>query len=87
MSTPKKKPKRALTLTGKNVKPSVVNTTEIKRRREAMGMTWQQAADKAGWPVQRWGDVEGGRHDDPRISTMEAVATVLRCKVDDLLRK
>lgn len=66
-----------------------VNFDEIRRRREALTLTQQEAADRAELPGEnnaiRWADIERGRREDLRISTLEAVAKALRCKVQDLL--
>lgn len=65
-----------------------MNREEIRRRREAKGMTQGEAAIKAGWGKTgfvRWSRLERGTPKDPAWSTMEAVAKVLRCKLDDLL--
>lgn len=66
----------------------VFNAAEVRRRREAVGMTLQEAADRAGWPAsgrQRWYDLESGRKADPQISTVVAVARALKCRIEDLL--
>jgi transcriptional regulator with XRE-family HTH domain len=67
-----------------------VNFAEIKRRREQLSLTMEEAARRAGHAGDRariwWNDVESGRASpDLRISTLEAVARVLGCRVDDLL--
>ncbi len=67
---------------------SILNLKEIKRRREAVGMTLQEAADRAGWGTngrQRWFQLEAGRPVDPQISTVVAVARALNCQIEDLL--
>lgn len=56
-------------------------------RRQRRKMTLTEAAKAAGWTPQKWANLEAGRRSDPRISTVETVARVLKCKVDDLLRK
>jgi transcriptional regulator with XRE-family HTH domain len=63
-----------------------VNYGEIKIRREAMGLSMSRAADLAGLgSAQRWSDLERGRHANPRVLTLAAVAIVLECSVDDFL--
>lgn len=68
----------------------MVNRTEIKRRRLAKGMTFREAAVAAGWEENdraRWQKLESGTPADPAISTVEAVARALGCKVQDLLKE
>lgn len=56
-------------------------------RRLRKNLTLTEAANRAGWTPQKWANLEAGRRADPRISTLETVAHVLHCRVDDLLRK
>lgn len=66
----------------------VVKTEEIKRRRERLGLTMAEAAKLAGWKTQQaWSGVERGTRPDPQVSTVIRVASVLRCRVDDLVCK
>lgn len=83
----KKQRQSALKKDGRAGTMPVVNFGEVTRRREALGLTMQQAAGAVGWTAQRWGDVERGRRPNPSIATVLAVARVLRCKVDQLLVK
>lgn len=65
-----------------------MNRDEIKRRRKALKLTLKDAGAKAGWGETgfvRWSRLERGTPKDPAVSTMESVAKVLRCKLDDLL--
>ena len=66
-----------------------MNLDEIRRRREEIGYTLQQAADAAGFEGPdvrvRWREIETGKYADPRLSTIEAVARALRCGVSQLL--
>lgn len=63
-----------------------VNFGKIKTLREKKGLSMGEAAKRAGLrTIQRWSDLENGRHDNPRVLTLAAVAKVLGCKVDDLL--
>lgn len=82
----KKKNKSAIERTGLSVYDISVNIAAIKTRREKLKMTQADAASRIGLSTQRWSDLETGRHDNPRVKTMAAVAMVLKCKVDDLLR-
>jgi transcriptional regulator with XRE-family HTH domain len=64
----------------------IVLFAEIKRRREAAGITQAEAARLAGWKSQQhWRNVESGRSPNPRVMTLFAVAKVLGCRVRDLL--
>lgn len=52
-------------------------------------MTFKEAAVAAGWTENeraRWQRFEKGVPADPAISTLEAVAKALGCKVQDLLK-
>jgi transcriptional regulator with XRE-family HTH domain len=68
-----------------------LNHAEVKRRRELLTFTLDEAARRAGFkgPQARvqWHDIESGKKADPRISTVERVAAALGCLVDDLLVK
>lgn len=55
----------------------------VKERRGSYGQT--EIARRAGMTVQQWHDLENGRKPDPRVSTLERVAKVLGCTVDELL--
>lgn len=65
----------------------MVNGKEVKRRREKMKLTQGEAAVSVGWSAQRWSDFENERNPDPRVSTLAAVAKVLKCRLDDLVMK
>lgn len=68
----------------------MVNRKEINRRRLAKGMSYRDAAVAAGWEENdraRWMRLEQGTPADPAISTLEAVARALGCKVQDLLKE
>jgi transcriptional regulator with XRE-family HTH domain len=67
----------------------MVDRDEIKRRRDKLGLTVRDAALRAGWGETgfvRWSRLERGTPKDPALSTMEAVAKVLKCKIDDLVK-
>jgi DNA-binding Xre family transcriptional regulator len=69
---------------------------QIKDRRVALTLTMEEAADRAikalraagqgkiKFTRQRWNDIEHGRFPDIRLSTAEAIASVLECGIDDL---
>ena len=64
-----------------------IKRNEIKRRRKALDLTLVAAATKAGWNnPQDWKRIEDIKS-DLRISTLQRVAKVLGCTVDDLLAK
>lgn len=66
----------------------IVNVEEIRKRRVKLGYTQAQAAKAAGWnSTVQWTDVEGGKRRNPTIGTLVAVARVLGCRVDSILRK
>lgn len=66
----------------------VVRFDEIKRRREAAGLTKAECARRAGFKSQQhWYGMESGRSPNPRIDTLIVVAKVLGCKVRDLLNE
>lgn len=66
----------------------MLNTNYIKQRREALGLTQQQAADAAGLSDrQRWYSLECGRVDNPELFTLLGIARALRCRLDDLVTK
>jgi transcriptional regulator with XRE-family HTH domain len=63
-----------------------VDTVKIKRLREKKGLSQRQAAEAAGWKTaQQWSAIENGKHGNPRVKTLGAMATVLGCRVDQLL--
>lgn len=67
-----------------------VNFNEIRQRRTLAKLSLQQAGEAAGLgegkaAAVRWHNVESGRNNNVRISTLEAVASVLGCLVQDLL--
>lgn len=64
-----------------------LNTEYIRTRREQLGLTQAQAAERAGFPnLQKWSQYENGRIPDPQLSSLEAIAQALNCKVAKLLR-
>jgi transcriptional regulator with XRE-family HTH domain len=58
----------------------------VKRLRVAAGLTQQQVAVAAGLSVSIVAQIEQGTNADPRASTLEALARVLKATVDELLR-
>lgn len=56
---------------------------EIRRRREAQGLTLEQLADRAGLTPNYIGTIENGKR-DPSLSTVMALATGLRISPAEL---
>lgn len=83
----KKKTKYGLTRIRVESYNEAVNGAAVKACRESAGLTQSQAATALGWTVQRWSDFEKARHPNPRIGTLLAVCSVLKCKVEQLLVK
>ena len=62
-----------------------LNTTKVKRKRERLGMTLEEAARTAGLGSrQAWHVVESGKQ-SPRLTTLERMAKALRVRARDLL--
>jgi transcriptional regulator with XRE-family HTH domain len=57
----------------------------LKQLREAAGLSQQELAVAAGLSVSIVSQIEQGRREDPRVSTLAAVARVLSATIDDLL--
>ncbi len=62
-----------------------LNPTKIKARREALGLSQAQAAERAGMSASYYADLERGRYSDPRLVTLEQIAKALRCRLPALL--
>ena len=66
-----------------------VNVPEIRRRRDLLKLTQQEAGERAGFKESaakvQWHAVESGKYANPRLDTLEALAGALRCQVADLL--
>jgi transcriptional regulator with XRE-family HTH domain len=56
----------------------------VRRLRRKLGMSAAELAEKAGISSVRM--IEAGRVDNPRLSTVQALARVLGCSVADLYR-
>lgn len=56
---------------------------EIRRRREAQGLTLEQLADRAGLTPNYIGTIENGKR-DPSLSTVMALSTGLRISPAEL---
>lgn len=58
---------------------------KIRHRREKLKLTQGQLAQAAGMSRPRIVELEGGRSDDTRISTIDRIAAALKCRAADLL--
>jgi transcriptional regulator with XRE-family HTH domain len=58
----------------------------VKRMRSAAGLTQQALAVAAGLSISAITQIEQGTNEDPRASTLSALARVLGVTVDDLLK-
>lgn len=64
-----------------------IDPTKFQARRAALGLTQAQLAERAGMHQTRVSEIERGDNLDPRLSTIEALARALGCRVDQLLEK
>ena len=71
---------RALSATLRDVSFGAI----VKRRREGLGLTLEQLAERAGLSPNYVGTVEKGKR-DPSLSTVLALAKALRVPAGDLL--
>ncbi len=65
--------------------PSVPLKERLKDLREKAGLTQQQVAERAGVSISIVTKIEYGLTEDPRWSTMVALARGLGCSVADLV--
>lgn len=66
---------------------AMLDAAKIKRLRELRGMTQDEAARGAGMSGRsQWNDVESGRRQDVRLSTLEAIARALKVAPSSLLK-
>ena len=64
---------------------TMLRTDEIRRRRERLGLTMAQAAERAGFKTaQHWNSIESGWRPNIQSSSLAAVAKALECLMDDL---
>lgn len=59
--------------------------TRIRKTRERADLTQSEAARRAGLRRQEWYRLESGGREDPRLSTVRAVAAALGVTVGELL--
>lgn len=55
--------------------------TQMKNRREELGLSQLQVAEKAGMTRANYGHIETGRH-EPNLEQMEAIAKVLNVNAE-----
>jgi transcriptional regulator with XRE-family HTH domain len=58
----------------------------VRERADKLNMTLAAVARAAGIKPQNLNRLLAGERPDPRASTLIALASALRCRVDDLLR-
>jgi transcriptional regulator with XRE-family HTH domain len=64
----------------------MVDRSGIKARREAIGLTLEEAAKRAGLgDRQRWYGIEHGQRRNISADTLQAVARALDCTMDELM--
>jgi transcriptional regulator with XRE-family HTH domain len=64
-----------------------LDVAKIKALREKLGLSQEQAAQKAGFRGrQAWSNIESGQQGNPQLMTIERIAKVLGVKAKDLLR-
>jgi transcriptional regulator with XRE-family HTH domain len=68
----------------------MLDTAKIKTLREKLGLTMEQAAERAGFTSrQQWYNVESGIAGGEKgitLATLDAIAKALGCKGKDLLK-
>jgi len=62
-----------------------LDPAKIKARRERIGLSQREAAERAGMPQPHWARLESGGRPDPQLSTAEAVSKALKCALPRLL--
>ena len=56
----------------------------IRRIRNAAGLTAQEASERAGMHPVTWSDIERGKNTNPTPKTLEKIAAALGVKLADL---
>jgi transcriptional regulator with XRE-family HTH domain len=65
----------------------MVRTDIIRQRRNQLGLTLADAAERAGMrSLIQWQKIESGTTRDPQVSTLLRIAKALRIKPERLLR-
>jgi transcriptional regulator with XRE-family HTH domain len=64
-----------------------LDTDKIKSLREKLGLTQEQAAERAGFKTrQAWNNIESGRQASIGLSTLDKIATALGTTAKNLLK-
>lgn len=64
-----------------------IDLKKIKARREALGLSMEQAAKAAGLSGrQTWYHIESGQRPDVAVSTLGKIAKALQCEPVDILK-
>jgi transcriptional regulator with XRE-family HTH domain len=65
----------------------VLNLKMLKERRQELGLTMEQAAQKAGLSSKgHWSDIESGRKSAITVGTLVSIAKALDVDVQELLK-
>lgn len=69
-------------------KELTLDTAAVKRRRNSLGLTMEQAAKAAGFTGgrQQWNNIENSPKTDVTLSTLGKLAKALQCEPSDLLK-
>lgn len=62
-----------------------LDPSKIRARRESLGLSQSQAAERAGMSASYYADLERGRWDAPKLDTVERLARALRTPIAKLL--
>lgn len=67
---------------------NMLDVAKIKAKREALGLSQAQAAEKAGFGGgrQQWSNIETGTKADVTMTTLGKIAKALKCKPAELLK-
>jgi transcriptional regulator with XRE-family HTH domain len=57
----------------------------VRQARERAGLSQQALAVRAGLSLSALVKIEGGRNEDPRLSTVRALSAALGVAIDDLV--
>ncbi len=58
----------------------------IRKRRESLGITQQELANRMGVSVPRISELENGKSENPRLTTLEALAKALELPLPTLVQ-
>lgn len=63
----------------------MIDGERVRRRREALGLTQQQAADAANMSRFYWSRIESGSSVPQKYTTLQLIASALGWTLDELL--